>query len=207
MNGLEKERKKRFRDHETPMFSNSFKHYDSCWYILAHATGSMRSNGIKNENTLLPCPSTAQTLWQSHLVWALISQAVSKENNQWKSIICTLKSNKSNLGLMAPNLVSSSKALLPPQDRMNRNSSPPGMGWEGQAGDAIPEVSWAPQHPMKDPGRMWQMRKGNSLLPSALATWQEPQTQQRWKKPAAFGSKPLLWWANFILQVKGRVWG
>lgn len=38
---------------------------------------------------------------------------------------------------MATNLVSTSKA------RMNLHSSPLGMRWEGQAEDAIPEVSWA----------------------------------------------------------------
>lgn len=82
---------------------------------------------------------------------------------------------------------------------MNFNSSSPGMGWEGQAEDAIPE---------EDPGRMWQMRKGNSWIPDCPQHWQEPQTQQWWKNSAVFGSKPLLWWANFILQVKGRVsWG
>lgn len=113
------------------MVSNSFKHCDSCW---CNRFQEIKWNkNLNHTATLLPCPSTAQTLWQCHLVWTLISQALPEQNNQWKSIICTLKSSKSNLDLMATNLVSTSKTLLPTQSQNELQFFPTWSG-VGRAG-------------------------------------------------------------------------
>lgn len=73
---------------------------------------------------------------------------------------------------MATNLVCTSKALLPAQSQKELQffSTWNGVGRAGRGCHYWALLILL----MKDPGRMWHMRKGNSWLPSALARSPDP---------------------------------